>query len=154
MTRYAANRSSVADIAAHLRHCDQDFVPPLAGRVDIDAYSAKIAAHAERFEAWAGDELVGLVAAYCNDHSRHAAFITSVSVVAERSGAGIASRLLKHCIRHARDAGFSVVRLSVDRRQAAAMRLYGKLGFSAAGAAGVAEVAMTLELDEAAERHA
>jgi GNAT superfamily N-acetyltransferase len=157
---YAANRSTIADVATHLSRCDAGFVPPLSGRVDIGAYAAKIAAHAERFEAWAGDELVGLVAAYCNDQSRHAAFITSVSVLAERSGAGIASRLLQDCIDHARSAGFTVVRLSVGRRQSTAMPLYGKFGFLAAGTAGAvetageAQVTMTLELDEAAERHA
>ena len=55
---------------AHLAHCDAHFVPPLSGRVDIDAYAAKIADQAERFEAWAGGRSSGLVAAYCNDPDR------------------------------------------------------------------------------------
>jgi GNAT superfamily N-acetyltransferase len=151
---YAANRSAIRDITAHLLHCDAYFVPPLSSRVDIEAYAAKIASQSERFEAWAGPALAGLVAAYCNDPSRHAAFITSVSVLPERRGAGIATRLLRDCIEHARGAGFTLLGLRVGRSQTTAMRLYGKCGFSAAGPAAESDVTMTLELNQAAERHA
>jgi ribosomal-protein-alanine N-acetyltransferase len=150
---YAVNRAGVAEVAAHLAHCDAHFVPPLNGRVDIDAYAAKIAGHAERFEAWAGRTLVGMVAAYCNDQSRHAGFITSVSVAPERSGEGIATRLLEDCIQHARRAGFTLIRLSVDRGNAAAVRLYESCGFSAEPAQG-SDIQMTLDLSEVPERHA
>ena len=75
------NRASAAEIDAHLRACDDSFAPALSRRVDIDAYASKIAARAERFEAWANDRLVGLLAAYCNDPERRVAFVTSVSVM-------------------------------------------------------------------------
>ncbi|HEY3849810.1 MAG TPA: GNAT family N-acetyltransferase [Steroidobacteraceae bacterium] len=157
---YAVNRAGVAEVAAHLAHCDAHFVPPLSGRVDIDAYAAKIAGHAERFEAWAGRALVGMVAAYCNDRSHHAAFITSVSVAAERRGEGIATRLLEDCIQHARRAGFTLIRLSVDRGNAAAIRLYERCGFAAGAGAGAGvpveavDIPMILDLSEVPERHA
>jgi ribosomal protein S18 acetylase RimI-like enzyme len=152
---YAVNRAGIAEIAAYLQHCDAQFVPPLSGRVDIDAYAAKIAGNAERFEAWAGRALVGMVAAYCNDQSRHAGFITSVSVAPARCGEGIATRLLEVCIRHARRAGFSLIRLSVDRGNVAAIRLYERCGFSAGPApAPRSEISMILDLNEVSERHA
>lgn len=152
---YAVNRAGIAEIAAHLRHCDAQFVPPLSGRVDIDAYGAKIAGHAERFEAWAGRSLVGMVAAYCNDQSRQAGFITSVSVVPERCGEGIATRLLEDCIRHAGRAGFSLIRLDVDQCNVAALRLYEKCGFSAGPApAPASDMSMIFDLSEVSERHA
>jgi ribosomal protein S18 acetylase RimI-like enzyme len=153
---YALNRAGIAEVAAHLTLCDAHFVPPLSGRVDIDAYAAKIARHAERFEAWAGRELVGMVAAYCNDPSRHAAFITGVSVVPERGGEGIATRLLEDCIQHARRARFTLVRLSVDLGNAAAIRLYERCGFSAEPVvpAEAVDIPMILDLSEVPERHA
>jgi ribosomal protein S18 acetylase RimI-like enzyme len=156
---YAINRARIAEIAAHLARCDGYFVPPLSGRVDIDAYAAKIVGHAERFEAWAGRTLVGMVAAYCNDPSRQAGFITSVSVVPERRGEGIATRMLEDCIRHARHAGFSLIRLSVDRGNAAAIPLYERCGFSAGPAqaalpAEAVDIPMILHLSEVPERHA
>jgi ribosomal protein S18 acetylase RimI-like enzyme len=150
---YAVNRAGIAEIGAHLTHCDADFVPPLSGRVDIDAYAAKIVGHAERFEAWAGKALVGMVAAYCNDPSRHAGFVTSVSVAPERRGEGIAARLLEDCIQHARRARFTLIRLSVDRGNAPAIRLYERCGFSAGPAQG-SDIPMILDLSEVPERHA
>ena len=150
---YAVNRAGIAAIAAHLARCDAHFIPPLSGRVDIDAYAAKIASHAERFEAWVGRALVGMVAAYCNDPSRRAGFITSVSVAPERSGEGIATRLLEDCIRHARRARFTLIRLSVNRGNAVAIRLYERCGFSAGPAQGC-DIPMFLDLSEVPERHA
>ena len=44
--------------------------------------------------------LVGLVAAYCNASDRRLAFVTSVSVLPDWSGQGLASRLIKDCICH------------------------------------------------------
>lgn len=128
------NRADAAEVSAHLRACDASFVPPLGERVDLDAYAAKIVAQAERFEAWAGDSLAGLVAAYCNDPTRRIAFVTSVSVLPARQGHGLASRLLQDCIADVRRAGFERVELEVDSHNAPAARLYRKFGFEPAGA--------------------
>lgn len=150
---YGANRATVADIALHLRRCDAHFIPPLSDRVDIDAYAAKIAAHAERFEAWEGDGLMGLIAAYFNDPARRTVFVTSVSVVPERGGAGIASTLLRDCVGRARRAGFAQIRLQVRRSHAHAIRLYEKCGFSRLPTE-EPDLTMNLDLTEVPERHA
>ena len=71
------NVANALEIANFLRQCDQQFVPPLSSRVEIADYSSKIALSGERFEAWSGPSLVGLVAAYCNDAGRREAFIMS-----------------------------------------------------------------------------
>jgi ribosomal protein S18 acetylase RimI-like enzyme len=76
-----------------------------------------------------------------------------VSVARERSGEGIATRLLEDCIQHARRAGFTLIRLSVNRGNAAAVRLYESCGFSAEPAQG-SDIQMTLDLSEVPERHA
>lgn len=161
---YTANRSAIADIAAHLARCDAQFIPPLSTRVELDVYAAKIADHAERFEAWAEDGLVGLIAVYCNDPARQTGFITNVSVVPEQSGRGIATRLLRDCIDHVRRARFALLSLRVGQGNGTAIRLYGKCGFKVAAAAGAvaaaaaaaekSDIIMTLELKEVSERHA
>lgn len=126
------NRADASEVAAHLWACADAFVPSLSQRVDIDAFAAKIVAHAERFEAWAGDDLAGLVAAYCNDVRTATAFITNVSVAEKWKGSGVASRLLQACIEHARGAGFVRIELDVDSSNAAAIALYRKFGFTVA----------------------
>ena len=123
------NRASEAQIAEHLRRCDAGFVPPLSERVDIGSYARKLASQAERFEAWAAGVLVGLAAVYCSDAGRGAAFITSVSVLQDRQGQGIASRLLQRGIGHAKALGFERVALEVDRGNAGAIHLYEKARF-------------------------
>ncbi|MCP5249909.1 MAG: GNAT family N-acetyltransferase [Candidatus Accumulibacter sp.] len=144
---YRVNQASEAAIAEHLRRCDGDFVPPLSGRVEIDAYARKIAGKATRFEAWAGDVLVGLVAAYCNDHQRGIAYITSVSVLRGWTGRGIAGRLLDDCAKQASATGLRQVSLEVMRDNAAAIGLYSKNGF-VAGKADGAFLDMDLYLDD------
>ena len=142
--QYRSNSATWQEIAAHLARCDADFVPPLAGRVEIDAYAQKIAAAAMRFEAWDEAVLAGLVAMYRNDQAR-TGFITSVSVLRERTGQGIAAALMKHCIEHAAASGLRQVRLEVGRDNAPALRLYAARGFVVEND-GAAFVTMVLDL--------
>lgn len=125
---FSTNKASEAQIADHLSRCDASFVPPLSGRVEISSYAHKIASKATRFEAW-DRTLVGLLAVYCNDGERGVAYITSVSVLQEWRGKGIASHLLEHCIEHARAQAMQRVELEVDGENIGAVELYGKKGF-------------------------
>ncbi len=125
------NRASALEIEKHLWACDDAFLPRLSERVSIDEYAHKLAERAERFEVWSADELVGLVATYCNDSEGRTAFISSVSVLPAWQGRGIASHLLACCIAHTSGLGFARIELEVDRRNAAAAGLYLKHGFAA-----------------------
>jgi ribosomal protein S18 acetylase RimI-like enzyme len=128
---YFLNKASEAEIAEHLQSCQAGFVPPLGDRVDIRQYARKITSAATRFEAWTGGQLVGLVAAYCNDLEVRASFITSVSVMNSWTGHGIAKSLLTRCVEYARAQGFQELCLEVDARNSPAIRLYQKAGFLA-----------------------
>jgi ribosomal protein S18 acetylase RimI-like enzyme len=118
------------DIQAHLQGCDADFSPRLSLKVDIGDYSRKISARAQTFEAWFGDTLVGLVAAYMNDSRTHSGFITNVTVAKAFMGHGIASALLDRCLDRSRQEGMQVIGLEVSMESREAIRLYEKLGFS------------------------
>jgi ribosomal protein S18 acetylase RimI-like enzyme len=151
---YRLNVASGQRIAEHLLLCDADFVPPLSGRVEIRDYAQKIASKATRFEAWSGDTLAGLVAVYCNDQAR-SAFITSVSVLREWTGKGIAAKLMKQCIEHSKASGMRQISLEVAGDNAPAIRLYGARGFVAREAdAPVVTMDLDLESGKSHERQA
>lgn len=126
---FRLNKASEAQIAEHLLRCDAEFVPPLSGRVEIVGYAKKIASNAMRFEVWAGDKLVGLVAAYCNDQERCIAYITSVSVLKEWARKGVSANLMKQCIEWAETLGMRQVSLEVASDNIPAIGLYEKSGF-------------------------
>jgi ribosomal protein S18 acetylase RimI-like enzyme len=117
-------------IQAHLERCDENFSPRLSLKVDIGEYSKKISAHARTFEAWSGDALVGLVAAYLNDSGSRNGFITNVTVGKAFMGRGIASALLDRCLERSGQAGMETIGLEVSERSHEAIRLYAKHGFS------------------------
>jgi len=131
--QFFRNRSGAAEVLEHLHACVGAFIPPLGDRVDLAAYAGKLASRAERFEAWDGGRLAGLVAAYCNDPGQRTAFITSVSVLECWKGRGIAARLLSDCLDHARASGFLECSLEVGKHNEAALRLYAARGFAIDG---------------------
>ena len=119
----------MVEIVAHLLHADTNFVPTLSSRIDIQSYAQKLHHRAVRFEAWLGQELVGLVAIYCNQIYGNKTFLTNVSVWSELQGQGIAGRLMQQCITHVRGLGFGQVELEVNQRSLPAIALYEKFGF-------------------------
>ena len=140
---FRLNHASEAEIAKHLQTCDANFVPPLSNRVEINDYAKKIANMAVRFEAWSGGTLIGLVAAYCNDQENHIAYITSVSLLREWMGKGIAASLMSRCVEHVKASGMRQVSLEVASDNKLAIRLYEKSGF-VAGKANAPFVSMNL----------
>ena len=128
---YQVNKASEAEIADHLRCCDANFVPILSQRVDLLSYAQKIANKATRFEAWANHILVGLVAGYCNDQETHVGYITSVSVMTDWTGSGIAAKLIDQCVAHAKITGMQLIVLEVAPDNVPAIKLYEKSGFIA-----------------------
>ena len=128
---YLTNRASEAEITEHLLCCDADFVPTLSERVEIPGYAQKIVSKATRFEAWSNGTLVGLVAAYCNDTETRIAHITSVSVLKEWTGQGIAARLIDQSVAHAKATGMQQIGLQVAAANMPAIKLYEKSGFVA-----------------------
>lgn len=139
------NKATEAEITEHLSLCDAYFVPPLSGRIVLSDYAKKMVSKAMRFEAWSEGTLVGLVAAYCNDQEQYIAYITSVSVLREWTGKGVASQLVKHCIEHMKALGMRQIGLEVDTGNMPAFKLYKENGF-VEGNANASFVTMNLYL--------
>jgi GNAT superfamily N-acetyltransferase len=143
---FTSGRSDMARVLAHLQAHDHAFQPPLSSRVSLADYARKLVDHALRLEAWAGDDLIGLVAVYCNAPEQDAAFVSNVSVLASHAGQGIARLLMQSAITQVRERGFSNLRLDVDHRATVALRLYLALGFQPADKAANGSVSMILPL--------
>lgn len=128
---FLLNEASSELVAEHLLRCDSDFMPPLSDRVEINDYAKKITSSTTRFEAWSGGMLVGLVAAYCNDHVKRTAYITNVSRLTAWRGKGIASHLMNWCVEYVKALGMLQISLEVASDNKVAIELYERIGFVA-----------------------
>lgn len=131
--QYSMNKADAAGIAEHLALCDTEFIPVLSARVRIEDYARKIAARACRFEAWTEDTLIGLVAAYFGSEEPRVVHVTSVSVLRDWTGRGIAATLMRSCFASTAESGIGRITLEVAETNAPAAGLYEKLGFQPVG---------------------
>lgn len=120
-------------IARHLDLCDLSFIPPLSTRVKLEDYAERLSKSARNYQAYDGEVLVGLVAAYFDSGAeKDFVFISNVSVLPDYTGLGIAKNLLFQCIEDARLEQFKSAKLSVNKVNSRALNLYQALGFSVA----------------------
>ncbi|PIY97322.1 MAG: GNAT family N-acetyltransferase [Candidatus Kerfeldbacteria bacterium CG_4_10_14_0_8_um_filter_42_10] len=126
---YKSKTATEAEIYTHLKECDDNFIPPLSEKVDVQEYSKKLYGKSVTFEAWSKNILAGLVAAYFNDPKNQTGYITNVSLIKDYSGRGIASRLIEDCIQYAKQNKFREIRLEVNKDNGPAIHLYKKYGF-------------------------
>lgn len=143
---FSTDRGTAQQLVRHLQLCDASFCPPLSSRINLRDYAEKLSENATQFEAWSENELVGLVAMYCNDQNRVAAFISNVSVIPAFTGQGIANQLMVACIERARGLDFSSISLEVSPRSRGALHLYEKLGFHQDSSHTTSDVSMVLVL--------
>jgi len=127
--QYKSGTATPAEIAAHLKNCDTNFVTSLSKKVDLSQYAVKIKTNAVTFEAWQKEQLVGLIAAYFNDEAKRTGYITNVSTVKNYEGAGIGTQLMKNCIDHAIKNNYFEIVLEVNAASTPAIKLYNKFGF-------------------------
>lgn len=127
--RYDLNAALANDIERHLDRCDASFIPPLSLRVHLPTYAQKVRQHAVTFEAWAGGDLVGLVAAYFNDRALGEGFVTNVSVEATWRGRKVATTLMGNALEWGRVHDYRTVSLETQRANSVAVHFFEKFGF-------------------------
>lgn len=126
---YRANTANAVDIKRHFKNCDALFLENLSKRINIDDYSLKIELSAQRFEFWANNQLIGLLAAYFNDTTNKVGYITNVSITSLNARRGLASQLLKKCIEYAKSNNFTTIKLEVHQDNSPAINLYSAFNF-------------------------
>jgi len=126
---YKIGVGSQNEIYLHFLDCDKFFIPKLSEKVNISEYSEKIFNEAINFEAWDNERLIGLVSMYINEEDTSFGYITNVSIINEYKNRGIASNLLKKCIKYSKDINLNWISLKVDTKNVSAVNLYNKFNF-------------------------
>ena len=128
IVNYTIKKANSEEIHKHLLACCNNFYPPLNETVELAVYSNKISKKAITFEAWNESILIGLLAAYFDDHNKFA-FITNVSVLDDKIKSGVASQLMTKLINYAIGVGTAKLFLKVNKRNERAINLYKKFHF-------------------------
>ncbi len=128
--KYRIKKTTKNEIYLHLIQCNDEFIPKLDTRVNLEEYSNKIEQFAITFEAWYNEKLVGLIATYLNQENE-LGFITNVSVVKNYMGVGVASKLLEMCINYMEDRNIKNIKLEVSCSNIPAINFYKKYNFVA-----------------------
>ncbi len=66
----------------------------------------------------------------CSRVAGDVAHITQICIAEEHRGRGLGKALLRHCVTHLAQAGYSAITLTVTEENQPAVRLYDELGFS------------------------
>lgn len=125
--RYSEKKISFEDFFAFLQAVEQDFVPPLLDRIDINAYYKKVNEYATMGECYCQDELVGLIISYDNDIESCKGYTTFCAVRGDFRGNNIAGMLLERACSHAKAQGMHVMGLHTYNE--IAKKCYMKNGF-------------------------
>lgn len=126
---YQIKTAKQNDVLLHLKLCNDEFIPKLNARVNLEEYSIKIHQNAITFEAWNQNQLIGLIATYFNQEHLFG-FITNVSVAKNHMGTGIASKLLEMCINYATTNQYQTIKLEVNKENIPAINFYKKYNFT------------------------
>lgn len=111
-----------------LQRVDKDFRHSISSKVDLREYATKLVNRAYVSTAIEGDQIIGLVALYCNDTEKRMAYIPFVAVDSRHRGRHISKALVASAIAYARGNGFKTI--AVHTENPVALNMYVSLGFS------------------------
>lgn len=114
-----------------LRKVDNDFVPSLSQKTDLEAFCTKIMSKAMLFVSCAKDgNINGLVVMYANDLEHHYSYVSLVAVDLSFRKQGIADSLMRKAISYVKSLGKDKINcIGIHTNNAIALHLYEKLGF-------------------------
>lgn len=110
-----------------LKKVDYDFPTPLSDRVDLMEYASKLADKATVSAVFDNQDILAMVAMYCNDVVTGFAYVPMVAVVPKARGRKLSKALMKCAIQMARDNGFKTI--GIHTENPVALHLYESLGF-------------------------
>lgn len=122
------NQLSQIDIQQYFEK-NVDMLREMFERVDLIVFSAKISTYAVHFSVSDQDDIIGFMAAYCNDEESKIAYITTISISPKYQGKGLGKKLLEEGIKYARQKGYLYVRLQVRKANIIALKFYEGFGF-------------------------
>lgn len=123
---WCAGVEYVARIESFLREIEDIMIPALTNRVNIDAYSQKLAVNADTIFIVKDSVDIASCSIYCNSEN---AFISSIAVKQEFLHTGIGTFMLNNVIEHSRKKKCKKMLLKVHNNNFSAIHFYEKNGF-------------------------
>ena len=118
------------EIVSFLKEIDNDVIPSLSSRLNLEEYSSKICRFSECVIARLNNNIIGLSAAYCNDLKTQKGFLTLIAVTKDCRCKGIATRLLNETIHIAKLKNMKKLILETSIQNKHAVSFYIKRGFN------------------------
>lgn len=111
-----------------LKNIDNDFIPSLSSKINIEEYSKKIFNKATIFSTNKKGELIAFIAFYCNEELK-VAYCTMIAVRKNEQNSGIGTNLIKSSIDYLKKKNFNSLTLEIYKTNIKAIDFYKKLGF-------------------------
>lgn len=126
---FKINKIDLESIHSYLINRNNDFTPPLSEKLDIYEFASKMFKYANIYTVSYQDSIVGMTGCYANNFKTLEAYITNTSIHPSYYGTGLASELMKFCIKDISSKGFKSIKLEVHKDNARAINFYKKMGF-------------------------
>ncbi len=114
-------------IADFLSFSDEDFIPILSQRIDIESYVKKIIKYAQVYCIISENQILGMCAIYLNNGIE--GFITSFNISKQFQNQGYGKLLLERVLHEAKLQNYKTVTLEVDKNNNNAIAFYKKFAF-------------------------
>lgn len=130
MIEYIMDRDDLKEevLISFVHALNEDFMPKLSSRVDIDRWVRKIIQLGRIIIAKQDGKIVGLIAFYANNREVSKGYISYVAVSTEYRKQGIATGLLQRCFVQSKLAGMKAIGIHTNNPDV--NRFYLKKGFN------------------------
>lgn len=125
---YRIQHALISDIKRHLKAVQLDQPTFPLNVQNISQYAEKLATKSITYEAWIGENLIGLIAVYFNKITAEA-FVSNVSVSPNMVHKKLASTLMQNFISDAETRKTQSINLVYAENNIPAHKLYQKFGF-------------------------
>lgn len=126
---FNTNKIDLESIHSYLVERNNDFSPPLSAKVDLYKYASKMFNNATIYTVDYQDSIIGMTGCYTNNFQTLEAYITNTSIHPSYYGTGLATELMKYCIKDVSSKGFKTIKLEVHKENLRAINFYKKMGF-------------------------
>lgn len=112
-----------------LEKIDKMFPIALSDKISLETLAKKIINNGNVICCYVDGEFAGQIAFYCNDIGTKRAYFSTLAVIEDFQGKGIAKQLLKKAIELCERSGMETVTLYTHSTNTVAVKMYQSLGF-------------------------
>lgn len=122
------DKISLDEFSEFIIQVNNDFIPPLLDRIDIELFFNKIKCYSNSFICRVDNRIAGLLILYANNFEEKKAYISLLATKSEYRCMGIATKLLSTSFDYARIRG--MLNIGVHTFKDSLVEYYMKRGFS------------------------